>query len=160
MEYKLYSKRHGWIILREIFLLFGTISIVPLSYIYYDIDKEKVIEVFYFSLIFSLVFYLPLLILHLNYYFKSTNNVIYIDYDSKKIEINDSVSIKSYHFNEIKMILIIKSYNNRLPWSDYGYMKIGLKDGNVIVITTLMTDLEKVNFENTNSFKELYPYCS
>ena len=160
MEYKLASSRHSWIVFRELFLILATTSILPLSYIYYDIEKDKVIEVFYISLIVSLVFYLPLLILHLNYYFKCRNKVIYIDSDSKKIEINDFVSIKSYHFNEIKMILIIKSYNNRLPWSDYGYMKIGLKDGNVIVITTLMTDLEKVNLENTNSFKELYPYCS
>lgn len=160
MEYKLSPSRHGWIIFQELFLFLATCLIIPLCYIYYNIEEKEVFETFYISLAVSIFFFTPLLILHLNYYFACRNKVIFVDYDSQKIEITENGSVKYYSFNDIKMILIIKSYNNRLAWSNYGYMKIGFKDDNVIVITTLMTDLDKLNFENTNTFKELYPYCN
>ena len=160
MECKLSFKRHIWIILGELFLLLGTLLIVPIYYFFNGINETELESMLVITSTVASIFFVPLLILHLNYYYVSKNKVFFFDFDSGRIELTENEIIRQFKFEDIKIVLIVRPYRNRLPWADYGYIKIGFKNNDPIVLTSLMENFNKLHFENTNTIKEFYPYCN
>lgn len=118
--------------------------------------------VFYFSYIqptkysvlppFSVLFIvslLPVLYLHIEYYYFNKNTSIEIEPSQNKVVYCDKLGeIKTFYFNEVNKISIYmapslhrKSSLQIFPFENYHFAKIFLKNGEVIIITSLMAPM-------------------
>jgi len=157
MEYKLTKKRHLLIVLSSFGISILGCAVLPIYCFYNNYSEAQ--SILNFSFIFLLIIITPTLILHLNYYFASRKLSVFIDYISEKISVNESGIESTYHFNDIKMILIVRAEARarKLPWSDYGYIKIGIPGRTPILITSLMANIQDVQFKNTSTIFEFFP---
>lgn len=155
MEYKLNTWRNIWCIFEIILFLGISLFFLIGPYIF---EHSSTMNVFIPFLILFLVINLPHIIIYVNYLSKSKGQIVYIDYDLRKIEFTKNNITKHYKFDEIKEVLIIMASYTKFPWNSYGYAIIGLKDENAIIITSLMTDMEEFKIEKTSKFTKRYPY--
>ncbi|MEN2414037.1 hypothetical protein [Flavobacterium mesophilum] len=111
----------------------------------------------FFLIPYSLLFFFPPIILHLNY-FEKNKNIIF------EIRKNEIVKIKNKEIlevrnNDIKEIVFFTSFTrntgtSRLTYSSYYYAKIELLDGNYFVITSLVSSkIDEMLKENMNDVK-------
>ncbi|MCH7415700.1 hypothetical protein MM213_19525 [Belliella sp. R4-6] len=113
-----------------------------ISCIKYGVIKyEKVMLI---SFVVFMIFLIPQLILHINYYRQNNGDVFIYDPLDQRIVINTKGESASFSFNEIELIKRFKSYplaENRIqwfPWDNYNYSIIQLKNGQQFIITSLL----------------------
>lgn len=89
-----------------------------------------------------LIILIPTLFLHIEYYLKNRNDILIIDTSEKTISINEQ---KSIFFNQIESIIYVmppvwhrKGIIRLLPFEDYHYAKIKMKNGEEFIFTCLM----------------------
>lgn len=110
-------------------------------------------------------FFIPHLIIHINYYKKNQNFTFFYDANNLKITIGPKDKMASFSLNEILCVICFKSYpfsENRMqwfPWDSYNYSIIQLKNGEEFTITSLLVpnmelpiDPHKIRLE-----KRFYP---
>jgi hypothetical protein len=118
--------------------------------------------------IFFLVYSTPLILLHLNYYFKNKNDVFKYNALSGQTVYKHRESTVGFYSKDIYKITVFKSWplsRNDVPifaWDLYNYGVIELKDGQMIKVSSLLVyELDKVvNFKNTEIKKTLYAWMS
>ncbi|WP_162417914.1 hypothetical protein [Cyclobacterium roseum] len=91
-----------------------------------------------------LMFFIPQLLVHINYYTRNKADIFFYDPSGQKITINHKGESVSFSFNDIQLIKRFKSYplaENRMqwfPWDSYNYSVIRLKNGKEFIITSLL----------------------
>lgn len=126
-------------------LVFITIlTIIVVSYYYInDILDENLKFGFIF---FTLINFLPVIYLHLEYYFYNRGKILEIDPNQKIFSLTyESSEIEQFSFNEIaKVVLYMPPHFHsnklflRIPFDNYHYAKFYTTNGNEIIITSLM----------------------
>lgn len=109
-----------------------------------------------------LIFLIPQLILHINYYTRNRGDIFYYDPVGQRITINQKGESASFSFSDIKLIKRFKSYplaENRMqwfPWDSYNYSVIQLKGGREFIVTSLLVpnmdlpiESEKIKLKKT-----------
>ena len=96
------------------------------------------------STVVFLLFFIPQLILHINYYTKNKHDIFFYDPVGQRITINHKGESASFSFSDIQSIDRFKSYplaENRMqwfPWDSYNYSIIRLKNGQEFIVTSLL----------------------
>lgn len=123
------------------FLFYGSILFAGLVYILCINEGYSKDLVIFFSLYYSILL-VPTLYLHIEYYLMNRNDVLIIDAVEKKIIINAQ---KPISFNEIEKIIYFmppvwhrKGLIRLLPFEDYHYARIKMKNGDQFLFTCLM----------------------
>jgi len=110
----------------------------------------------------SLLF-IPGLLLHYKYYKQDKDKTL--RFRPTYMEITDLNGIHKIYFADISKIEkhhVV--WNRRIPWSNYGYIKIILKNGQLFFFNCLTHDIisSAILFKNKNvvvdDFEELYPW--
>lgn len=137
---------------------------------FYMINKYGESDVSIFILMAILLFLLfltPQLILHLGYYFKNKEDLLFYDPKGRKIIIDHKDVSSTFSFEEINLIERFKSYplaENRmqwLPWDSYNYSIIHLKNGQKFLITSLLVPNLDLPIESNKIKlkKTFYPFA-
>ncbi|MDO8316918.1 MAG: hypothetical protein Q7T12_05280 [Flavobacterium sp.] len=151
-------------------LLFSLLLITSLcigGLIYAEIPLEKR-EVLIFLLPYLVFFFIPVAIIHLNYYIHSTGIIYKIDESGiTKIVDNKEEFIPITEIKEITFFMtpnrLLDSATRSFPFEDYYYVQILTTDKKVIFINCLFsTKIDKileVNFKELNikKLKTIYP---
>lgn len=91
-----------------------------------------------------LLFFVPQLILHINYFMKNRWDIFFYYPKGQRITINRKGESTSFSFSDIERIKQFKSYplaEDRMqwfPWDSYNYSIIQLKNGKEFTITSLL----------------------
>lgn len=91
-----------------------------------------------------LIFFIPQLVLHLNYYFANKGDVFFYDPGNRTITIDNKGVSHTFTFDDIESIERYKSFplaENRMqwfPWDSYNYSVIHLKGGKQFIVTSLL----------------------
>lgn len=144
-----------------------TIIIVMIYYSFFP-DYSFFIGIVYTSVILFLIFYLPVIILHINYLSNGEKSVDIssgeIVIKKKSIQESDIQSVDIYATNHYFRALTLISVAF-LPYTlNYYYVCIKLKDGNVFFLNSLLGyKLGKILIENFPNVKinkniSIYPY--
>jgi hypothetical protein len=109
-----------------------------------------------------LLFFVPQLILHMNYYMKNKGDIFFYDPAGQRVTINRKSESVSFSFRDIDVIKRFKSYplaENRMqwfPWDSYNYSVIRLKGGQEFIVTSLLVpnmdlpiESEKIKLKKT-----------
>jgi hypothetical protein len=102
-----------------------------------------------FFSIFFIASLLPVLYLHIEYYYFNKNTSIEIEPSQNKLVYCNKVGeVKTFYFNEIDKIALYmapsfhrKSSLRIFPFENYHFGKILLKNGDIIIITSLMAPM-------------------
>ncbi|SEJ41728.1 hypothetical protein SAMN05192553_103786 [Cyclobacterium xiamenense] len=112
-----------------------------------------------------LVFFIPQLVLHINYYMKNKGDIFFYDPVGQRITINHKGESASFSFSDIELIKRFKSYplaEDRMqwfPWDNYNYSMVRLKNGQEFIITSLLVpnmDLP-IDSDKIKIMKRFYP---
>jgi hypothetical protein len=138
MEYKITFRNH----FKSLeFLIYGSLLFAGLVYVLYKNEGYSTDLVQFFS-VYYLVLLVPTLFIHIEYYLKNRNDILIIDTSEKTISINGQ---KPIFFSEIENITYVmppvwhrKGFIRLLPFEDYHYAKIKMKNGEQFIFTCLM----------------------
>jgi hypothetical protein len=121
--------------------------IVAFLYVFlYQNQRNQISEELHFLLIPICVFIFPSFFLYIHYLYYSIGKKIIINRSENRIYVNEKGRSLSFDMIEIDRILKVCSYplsENRVQWmptDPFFYIKIVRKDGQEIIITSLMTD--------------------
>jgi|GEM_PF-2034398 len=154
--------RHLWLMLFLLVLMpFVLYFLMIVKYDVFDLKKAVIAGVLVF-----VVFILPMLILHFNYY--SVNKGSSFSYNELEGEMifKNSHGENKFNTNEIDSIICHKSWpmsNNRsalLPWDIYNYAEVRLKNGQILKISSLLVyEFDKQVISDTIEIKKrFYPW--
>jgi len=172
MEFKISFRRQIQLLKSD--LIGYLVGIIVLGIFVWNVNYGDIVETSIVLLITLTPLLLPLLVIHLNYLFINRNQIVTIDKDQNSIIICRSGLDRFLLFMDIESIIVFKGlcYKNekktknvwtalnvpmRLPWSDYGYIKIIFKDKEVLFLTALMIDLKKIPFDNYRTEYRVLP---
>ncbi len=104
-------------------------------------------------LLFNLLFFLPVFYLHFTYFLYNRKTILTVDNYSKRISITKQDKTASFSYDDIHIVeqhLGIYHKNKidhrgrlPMPWMNYGYLKLKLKNGKTFFLSSLMFDLIK-----------------
>ena len=131
--------QNGWTI--HIYLLGFSLFPFYMKSIY---GPEDMVEFIQLSILFFLLFFIPQLILHLNYYFHNKDDILLYDAPRRSITIDHAGVSQTFFFDDIELVERFKSYplaEGRMqwfPWDSYNYSIIHLKNGKEFLVTSLL----------------------
>jgi len=115
-----------------------------------------------------LLFSLPAIYLHISYLIDNRGKVLTVDIKGKRFTITVQNQHFNYQFEDIENAELNRGiyYKNQLdnrgrlpaPWTNYGYLRLKLKDGREFMLTSLMVDLKKLSLPVTTTKFRLHPY--
>jgi hypothetical protein len=154
---------------RHLWLLLFLLIFVPIGVHYMMIfkggDYSNDIRIL-IGQIFLLVYILPMVLLHLNYYFENKGDYLFYDkaqgafiYGKNKTEtIFDLSDVESITCSKSKTLAEDRS--PFFPWDIYNYTKIQLKNGDKLKLSSLLVyELDKeVRFTEIKIKKTFYPW--
>lgn len=133
-------------------LLVLVIFISMALYSYYNIENPVYSPLPFWSL-FIIIPSLPAIFFHTSYYLKNKDIILTIDKKKRTLVIISKHETKTYHFNDISHITQKLGIHykgqpkgsgpgiNPVPWTNYGYIKIKFRDGNIYYFTSIMIDV-------------------
>ena len=142
MKYKITLGNH----LRVLDLLIFILAAI-LAFAWYQVNQNNLDDSLIDGLVvFALISFLPVLYLHIEYYYYNRGTELEIDvYEKKFIYTNKTGNVETYFFEELSKIIIYmpphfhsKAMFGRIPFDTYHYTKIYTKGGKEIIITCLM----------------------
>ena len=110
----------------------------------YRFGADDILVFVQLSTLVFLMFFIPQLILHINYYTKNKGDMFFYDSAGKRVTINHNGESLNFTFDDIELIKRFKSYTiaeNRMqwfPWDSYNYSIIRLKSGQEFIVTSLL----------------------
>lgn len=125
-------------------LIYFIVSLIFPFYMIYRFGSKDTGTYILLATVLFLLFLIPQMIIHLNYYFVNKGDVLFYDPDHRKITIDRKGVSHSFSFDDIDFIEWNTSYplaENRsqwLPWDSYNHSIIKLKNGRKFVITSLL----------------------
>jgi len=132
--------KHLWVIVYYALVIVGGSFLISYSR-YGFIDHAKILVI---AAVAFLLFFIPQLILHMNFYRKNKGDIFLYDPAGQKITITRKGESASFSFSDIELIKRFKSYplsEDRMqwfPWDSYNYSIIKLKNGREYTITSLL----------------------
>ena len=128
---------------------------------YFDLRKGFLIGGIFFT-----IYSIPILLLHLNYYFNNHGDIFNYDSYSGKVIFEKKGKKIKFEKKDIFKITVFKSWplsRNDLPvfpWDYYNYAVIELKNGEIIKLSSLLiSELDKViKIDNTEIKKRFYAW--
>ncbi len=127
--------------------IFLAIDILFVFYTTSRFGRQDLIIYILIALGMFLIFFLPTIYIHIEYYLKNRDAELRIDYQNKYVEYKQKENTTSFRFKEIKWAEQNKTpamVENRilkmLPWDTYNYSKIILNDGKELYITCLLVN--------------------
>lgn len=126
----------------------------------FDIDLALIIGIWGLIILFT-----PKLLIHLNYYFFNKDMVVYYDEVNKQMRVTDKKRDVTFGMGDIKSVIEYKTYpkaENRttwMPWDDYHYSLVELKNGEQFYFTSLILPnlYLPVNKSKVTLKKRFYP---
>lgn len=163
-EYRMCFRQHfqnSWPILIPLIIFLALPFFMVLKYGMRDIDEFIELAVVGF-----LIFFVPQLLLHLNYYFINRYTRVKYIPSEEKLLITQRGKTDSFGFDEIKVLKRYKSFpmaENRIewfPWDSYNYSIVLLKDQRQFIITSLLVPNMDLPLEQSkiNLRKTFYPF--
>lgn len=161
--YKISFEHHlknAWMIL----IYLSIFSILPI-YMINRFGTNDALIFIQLSILGFLLFFLPQLILHINYYMRNKRDIFFYDPVGQRITINHKGESASFSFSDIELIKQFKSYplaEDRMqwfPWDNYNYSIVRLKNGQEFIITSLLVpnmDLP-IDSDKIKLMKKFYP---
>lgn len=125
-------------------IIYTTIACVCFPYILSYFTKENAKSYFWISGVLFLIWVLPLICLHLNYYFVNKGYILMYDFENREITIKHEGRSNKFQLDDIDRVVRSVSFNlaaNRagfLPWDMYNHSVIYLKNGQKFIITSLL----------------------
>jgi hypothetical protein len=117
-----------------------------------------------------LLFSLPAIYLHISYLLDNRRTVLRVDKNGKRFTLTTQYRDFNYGYEDIEKTELNRGiyYKNQLdnrgrwpaPWTNYGYLKLKLKDGKEFIFTSMMLDLTKLPFQETTTKFRLIPYIN
>ena len=114
------------------------------------------------------LFSLPALYLHISYLLDNHRTILVVDRDENRFTIKTADQNFTYRYVDVESteLNLTIYYKNQLdnrgrwpaPWTNYGYLKLKLKDGKVFYLTSLMLNLDKLMFPVTATRFRPVPY--
>jgi len=114
-----------------------------------------------------LLFSLPAIYLHITYLIDNHGKVLTVDVKAERFTITSRGEDFNYKFEDIESaeLNLGSYYKNQFdsrarwpaPWTNYGYLKLKLKDGREFMLTSLMVDLNKLSLPVTATKFRLHP---
>lgn len=111
------------------------------------------------------VFFIPHLIIHLNYYYLNRNDLFGVDNLQGKIFFEQDGVRKNYGFADIEFVEQYRSLpfaENRtrwFPWDKYNYSIISLKGGKKIIVTSLLVPKLELELDEDKKVLKKRFYC-
>lgn len=147
--------------------LFTAIFLAPVFLYFRTSSEDDLADYWIIIPIVFLLFFIPLVIIHMRYY--SINEGMEIIYDDmeKSIVIKDTKKdmVSEFHLDDIKNVFhtmsapMAEKRMHWFPWDSYNYSDIFLKDGRRFRITSLMVyRLELPVGDKYEVITSLYPY--
>lgn len=153
--------KNAWTILIYLVIF----SVLPI-YMINRFGSEDILVFVQLSVVVFLVFFIPQLILHINYFMRNKGDVFFYDPTGQKITLNHKGESVSFSFRDIELVKRFKSYplaENRMqwfPWDSYNYSVIRLKGGQEFIVTSLLVpnmDLP-IDSDKIVLIKKFYPF--
>jgi len=152
---------HVWILSLGVIIFIGGVL-----YFNYNFGIQNMQEHILWSLSIVLLFSIPTLVLHFQYYLKNKNTQLMIDYHNRSISVIQKGNVLEFTFDDIKYIRRVKEleYARRgtyfLPWGLFNYSVIYLNDDRKIVITSyIVTDFDlPIDDSKKKNFEVFYPF--
>ncbi|MFD2785926.1 hypothetical protein [Hymenobacter rubripertinctus] len=86
----------------------------------------------------------PAFFLHLRYYARNLHTTLVFDPKQNRLEVYE----QGHHFpfgkRDLARVERVTCASDRLFWSSYSYLRLHLRSGEVLLLTSLLTDLEPV----------------
>ena len=148
-------------------ILFTAIFLAPIFLYFRTLPEDNLADYWVIIPIVFLLFFIPLVIIHLQYYSLNYGMEMIYDDMEKSIVIKDTKkdTVSEFKLKDIKHIFHISTpafAENRMhwfPWDSYNYSDIFLKDGRKFRITSLMVyRLELPVGDKYEIITRLYPY--
>lgn len=147
--------------------LFAAIVLAPILLYFRTSPEDNVADYWFIIPIVFLLFFIPLVIIHLRYYSINEGMEMIFDDIEKSIVIKDTKkdTVWEFHLEDIKHIFhtmsapMAEKRMHWFPWDSYNYSDIFLRDGRRFIITSLMVyRLELPVGGKYEVFTSLYPY--
>jgi hypothetical protein len=114
-----------------------------------------------------LLFLIPQLILHFDYYLKNKGDILFYDPEGRWIKIDHKEVSSIFSFDDINLVERVKSYplaEDRMqwfPWDSYNYSVIHLKNGQKFLVTSLLVPNIDLPIESNKIKlrKTFYPFA-
>ena len=125
-------------------LIFLVIAICFPFYMVLKFGREEILTYLLIALCFFLIFFIPVLLVHLNYYKINKHDVVSYDPMISKFIIYRDGLLNIVNLDDIELIERHSSYplaenrNHYFPWDGYNHSIIRLKNGRTFVITSLL----------------------
>lgn len=106
--------------------------------------NEDIVVFIWCGISIFIVFTLPALIIHINYYIVNSGDVFEYAHQEKEITINHKGVATTFHLDEIVLLERSMSWNKAAkrsfvaPWEGYNHSYIHLKDGRHFTVTSLL----------------------
>jgi len=129
----------------SVYFLFGGLLFVVVFAIY-KFGIQDIGIYLKIMLIPFILFILPTLYIHLEYYFTNRNDILKIDDATNRVEYTYKNKTINFNFNDVVSIeqfktpIVFEKRTPWLPWDTYNYTKIILMNGEQIFITCDMID--------------------
>lgn len=153
--------KNAWTILIYLVIF----SVLPI-YMINRFGSEDILVFVQLSVVVFLVFFIPQLILHINYFMRNKGDVFFYDPTGQKITLNHKGESVSFSFRDIELVKRFKSYplaENRMqwfPWDSYNYSVIRLKGGQEFIVTSLLVPNMDLPIDSDKIVlnKKFYPF--
>ena len=89
-------------------------------------------------------FSVPALLLHAQYYARNFNTTLVFDPEQNRLEIYEERVRIPFAKSDLVRVERVTCASRRLFWSNYDYLQLHLRGGEVLTITSLLTNLEPV----------------
>lgn len=141
-------------------ILFGLFGVFDLS------DSSSFVS---FALI-CVLFSVPAVYLHISYLLENHRMILVVERNESRFTIKKGNQNFSYRYEDVESteLNIGIYYKNQVDdggrwpvtWTNYGYLRLKLKDGKVFYLTSLMLDLDKLMFPVTTTIFRPVPYIN
>lgn len=115
-----------------------------------------------------IAFSLPAIYLHITYLIDNWGTILDVDKERNSFSIKTKYGYFNYKFEDIENTELNLGiyYKNEIdkrgrwpaPWTNYGYLKLNMKDGQEFRFTSLMIDLSRLSLPVTTTKFRLHPF--
>ncbi|MCC2546102.1 hypothetical protein LJY25_06575 [Hymenobacter sp. BT175] len=142
------SRVHRPTFLRHFYLLFWPLLCLGVglpflgSFLYYG--TLSTFELVLLTLVAAVVlgFSVPALVLHLQYYALNRETTLVFDAKQNALEVYEGRVRVPLARRDLVRVEWVTCKSNRLFWSNYNYLRLHLSSGHVVVLTSLLTNLQ------------------
>ncbi|GAB2789368.1 hypothetical protein HNQ93_003191 [Hymenobacter luteus] len=153
--------------LRQLALLFWPLLCLgvgmPFLVSFFYVSTLSAFELVLLSAIASIVlgFSLPAFLLHSQYYARNLHTTLVFDPKQNVLEVYEGRVRIPFGKKDLTRVERVTCQSNRLFWSRYTYLKLYLQTGEVLTLTSLLTNLEPVTefLRNTPLEKKQRWFC-